>query len=128
MPGLGLGLVAVLLAANVPMGVLCVIGLVSMVAALVAKFGPHYWIYMAFITPTVVCLNATSSAQVKGLSAQRSEFTLVGVLLVLVGTLLTLVLHALGADAGQRRDQGCVGPGRGAREDRLNRRTGWSDP
>ncbi|MCX6422620.1 MAG: FUSC family protein [Actinobacteria bacterium] len=61
-----------------------VIGLVFCVAALTAKFSPHYWIYMALITPTIVCFSAFSSAQVANLGEQRLEDTIVGAVLVLI--------------------------------------------
>jgi sterol desaturase/sphingolipid hydroxylase (fatty acid hydroxylase superfamily) len=61
-----------------------VIGLVFCVAALTAKFSPHYWIYMALITPTIVCFSAFSSAQVANLGEQRLEDTIVGAVRVLI--------------------------------------------
>jgi len=66
------------------------IGLVFGVAALTAKFSPHYWIYMALITPTVVCFSAFSSAQVANLGEQRLEDTIVGALLVLIAAVLAI--------------------------------------
>lgn len=67
-----------------------VIGLVFAIAALVARLGPHYWLYMALVTPTVVCLNASSSTQVENLGEQRIVDTVVGAALVLIASLVTI--------------------------------------
>lgn len=78
-----------------------IIGLIFAVAALTAKFSPHYWIYMALITPTVVCLNASSSSQVKNLEAQRGIDTLIGAALVLLSAGITLGYSHLAARRGE---------------------------
>jgi hypothetical protein len=69
---------------------LYVIGLLFAIAAIAAKFSPHYWIYMALITPTVVCMNASSSAQVANLGKQRAADTLLGAALVLLAAAATI--------------------------------------
>lgn len=66
------------------------IGTVFAVAAITAKFSPHYWVYMALITPTVVCLNASSSSQLPQLGEQRALDTVIGAVLVLIAAGLTL--------------------------------------
>lgn len=67
-----------------------VIGLIFAVAAVTAKFGPHYVLYMVLITPTVVCLNASSSSQVTNLEFQRASDTLIGAILVLLAAACTI--------------------------------------
>lgn len=66
------------------------IGLLFAIAAITAKFSPHYWIYMALITPTVVCMNASSSSQVANLGERRAADTLIGAALVLLAAALTV--------------------------------------
>lgn len=70
--------------------VVYVIGAVFGIAALTAKFSPHYWIYMALITPTVICLSASASSEVANLGVQRAGDTLVGAALVLIAAALTI--------------------------------------
>lgn len=72
------------------LAVIYAIGLVFAVAAITAKFSPHYWIYMALITPTVVCMNASSSSQLASLGERRAVDTLLGAALVLLAAGLTV--------------------------------------
>ena len=67
-----------------------VIGLVFAIAAVTAKFSPNYWLYMALITPTVVCLNAASSTEVANLGEQRAVDTFAGAGLVLLASAITI--------------------------------------
>ena len=67
-----------------------VIGLVLGVIAIAAKFSPHTWIYFVFITPTVVCLNASSNQHLGDLGKQRAADTLVGAALVLLASAITI--------------------------------------
>jgi len=69
---------------------LYVIGLAFAVVAIAAKLGPHYWIYIALVTPTVVCLNAASSSEVANLGKQRLLDTLIGAILVLIAAGITI--------------------------------------
>lgn len=87
---LGMLIVAVIVVEVKSLVVLYVIGLVLGIAALTAKFSPRYWIYMALITPTAVCLGAASSNQVRTLGDQRLIDTLVGAGLVLLAAGLTI--------------------------------------
>ena len=70
--------------------VIYVIGLVFAIAAVTAKFSPNYWLYMALITPTVVCLNAASSTEVANLGEQRAVDTFAGAALVLLASAITI--------------------------------------
>jgi hypothetical protein len=60
------------------------------IAALTAKFSPHYWVYMALITPTIICFTASSSAQVANLGEQRAQDVLIGAALVLLASAITI--------------------------------------
>lgn len=81
---IGVAVVAILVSIGLPLPVLYVIGLITMIAALDVRFGPHYWLYTALITPTVVLLNSSSSTQISGLADQRAAFTVIGALLVVL--------------------------------------------
>lgn len=87
---LGVLIVGGLLATNLSFSVLFFVGLATMVAAIVAKFGPHYWVFMTLITPTVILLNASSAEEAAGLNEQRVEFTGMGAVLVLVSSAITV--------------------------------------
>jgi hypothetical protein len=87
---LGMIIVGVIVLEVNSMVVLYVIGLVFGVAAITAKFSPHYWIYMTLITPAVVCLGASSSSQLGSLGTQRLVDTLAGAGLVLIAAGLTI--------------------------------------
>lgn len=80
-------LIVVLRVESLPL--IYLIGLVFAVAALTARFSPHYWLYMALITPTAVCLNAYSPGEVSDLGIQRALDTVVGAVLVLMAAALT---------------------------------------
>ena len=66
------------------------VGIVFAVAAVTAKFSPHYWIYMSLITPAIVCFTAASSAQIANLGEQRAQDTLIGAALVLLASAITI--------------------------------------
>jgi uncharacterized membrane protein YccC len=84
-------LLVILIVAQVQSMVLIyVIGLVLGVVAITAKFSPHAWIYFVFITPTVVCLNASSNQHIADLGKQRVADTLVGAALVLLASAITI--------------------------------------
>lgn len=87
---LGMVLVGVIVAEVDSMVVLYCIGLVFGIAALTAKFSPQYWIYMTFITPTIICLTASSSSELANLGEQRAQDTLVGAVLVLLASAITI--------------------------------------
>lgn len=87
---LGSLIVGVVVVGADSLAVVYVIGLVFAAAAIVARFGPHYWLYMALITPTAVCLNAYSAAQVSALGVQRAADTVVGAVLVLLAAGITI--------------------------------------
>ena len=83
-------LVIALVAQVQSMLLIYVIGLVLGVIAIAAKFSPHTWIYFVFITPTVVCLNASSNQHLGDLGKQRAADTLVGAALVLLASAITI--------------------------------------
>ena len=71
--------------------VLIGVGLILVVAAVVIRMGPHYWLYMAFITPAVVVFSSTSAADVDTTDAKRLTLTLIGAALVLLASGITLL-------------------------------------
>jgi len=71
--------------------VLIGVGLILVVAAVVIRMGPHYWLYMAFITPAVVLFSSTSVADVPSTDAKRLTLTLIGAALVLLASGITLL-------------------------------------
>jgi MFS family permease len=87
---LGMLVVSVLVLEVHSLVLLYVIGLVFGIAALTAKFSPHYWVYMALITPTIICFTASSSTQVKNLGEQRAQDVLIGAALVLLASAITI--------------------------------------
>ena len=71
--------------------VLLAIGLVLLVITVVIMLGPHsYFLYTAFITPTVVLFTSTSIADVTVTDARRLELTLIGCALILLASGLAL--------------------------------------
>jgi uncharacterized membrane protein YccC len=83
---------AALLATIITSGAVLVgVGLILVVAAVVIRMGPHYWLYMAFIAPAVVLFSSTSVADVDTTDAKRLTLTLIGAALVLLASGITLL-------------------------------------
>lgn len=77
---------------GIPMPVtIYLVGLVFGVAAVIAKFGTHQWIYFALIAPAAAMLNAFTAAQATDLGEQRLADNLVGAALVVIAALVTFV-------------------------------------
>ncbi len=87
---LGMLVITVLVLEVHSLVVLYIIGLVFGIAALTSKFSPHYMLYMALITPTIICFTASSSTQVKNLGEQRAQDVLIGGALVLLASAITI--------------------------------------
>ena len=66
--------------------VLLAIGLILAVIAGVVRQGPHYGLYMAFMTPSIVLFSSSSIATVTQTDRQRLGFTLIGAALVLLAS------------------------------------------
>lgn len=66
------------------------VGLVLIVLALMARFGPRGWAYYVLMTPATACLNATSLSQVGSLGEQRVVDNIVGGILVLAASVLAI--------------------------------------
>jgi len=66
--------------------VLLTIGLILAVIAGVVRQGPHYGLYMAFMTPSVVLFSSSSIATVTKTDRERLVFTLIGAALVLLAS------------------------------------------
>jgi hypothetical protein len=87
---LGMIIVSVIVLQVHSLVVIYAIGVVFGIAALTAKFSPHYWVYMTLITPTVICFTASASSEVANLGEQRAGDTVVGAVLVLLAAALTI--------------------------------------
>jgi len=87
---LGSTIVVLIVAQIHSLPVVYLIGLILGTAAVIAKFGPHPWLYYTFITPTAVFLNALSVQQVGELGEQRLVDNIVGAVLVLIAAGLTI--------------------------------------
>ena len=66
------------------------IGIVFAIVALMAKFGPHQWLYYLLIVPTTAYLNAFTVGDAAGLGEARLIDNIVGAILVLFAALITL--------------------------------------
>lgn len=66
------------------------IGIVFAIVALMAKFGPHQWLYYLLIVPTTAYLNAFTVGDAAGLGKARLIDNIVGAILVLFAALITL--------------------------------------
>ena len=72
-------------------GVAIVISLLLMMAALVIRFGPHYWLYLAFITPIEMLSAAGSTSAVSSTDLARAAYTLAGAALVLLASAIAIL-------------------------------------
>ncbi len=72
------------------LAVVYLIGLVLIVIALIARFGPRGWIYYVFMVPATASLNATSLAQVGQLGEQRIVDNIVGGVMVLAASAIAI--------------------------------------
>ena len=70
--------------------VLLTIGLILAVIAGVIRQGPHYGLYLAFMTPSIVVFSSASIADVPSTDRHRVVFTLVGAALVLIASALAV--------------------------------------
>ncbi|MBU3701573.1 MAG: hypothetical protein FGM58_05955 [Acidimicrobiia bacterium] len=67
------------------------IGIVFGAVAIIAKFSPRQWIYYILVTPTAALLNAFTTGQATRFGDQRLVDNLVGAVLVVAATVVTLV-------------------------------------
>ncbi len=58
--------------------------------AIVAKFGPHYWLYFSLMTPTVIIFTTPSVSDVGSLAEERAAYNGIGVALVLLSMVITM--------------------------------------
>lgn len=72
------------------LGLVYLVGLVCIVIALMARFGPHSWIYYTFMLPATACLNATTVSQVGELGEQRVVDNIVGGIMVVVASAIAI--------------------------------------
>ena len=97
---LGMVVVGVIVVEVDSMVALYCIGFVFAVAALTAKLSPQYWLYMALVTPSIICFTASSSSEVANLGEQRAQDTLIGAALVLLASAITIEYAHLEARRG----------------------------
>lgn len=108
---LGSTIVVLIVAQIHSLAIVYLIGLILGTTAVIAKFGPHQWLYYTFITPTAVCLNALSIGQVGELGQQRFVDNVAGAALVLIASGLTIAYsqwqakHGHVDEAGQATQQ-----------------------
>ena len=86
----GVGIAAIVASLSNTEAVLLSIGFVLLVIALIVRQGPHYGVYMALMTPTVVLFSSTSIANVPATDAERLAFTLIAATLVLLSSAIAV--------------------------------------
>lgn len=72
------------------LAIIYLFGLLFIALALMARLGGHGWLYYVFITPATASLNATTFSQVGQLGEQRLVDNVVGGLLVLAATVVSI--------------------------------------
>lgn len=109
---IGIGLLTVIIVEVQSITLIYIIGFVFAIAAIASKFSPKAWIYFVFVTPAIVCLTASASSQLKDLSVQRVQDTLIGAVLVLIAAACTIgfshVMNRKGHVAGDGASAGMV--------------------
>lgn len=97
---LGSFLVLALIAQVQSLAVIYLFGLVFIVIALIARFGPHGWIYYVFMMPATASLNATTLTQFGELGQQRLVDNVIGGILVLIGAAAAIAFSTWSAKHG----------------------------
>ena len=77
------------------------LGLVLMMIALVIRFGPHYWLYLAFLTPIEILISAGSAANVPITEVARLVYTVIGAALVLLASAIAILWARYRKTAGE---------------------------
>ena len=72
------------------LGVVYLIGLIVLIIAVFARLSGLAWVYYVFMVPATACLNATTLTQVGELGKQRVVDNVVGGILVIVATVITI--------------------------------------
>ena len=86
-----------------------VIGLVLIVIALVARFGPRAWVYYVFMMPASACLNATTISEVGQLGEQRAVDNVIGGLAVLAAAAIVIGYSSWATKHGHASDEDAEG-------------------
>lgn len=86
------------------LAIVYLIGVVFIIVALMARFGPRGWAYYVFMTPATACLNATSLQQVGALGEQRVVDNIVGGALILIASVLAIGYSTWAARRGEADD------------------------
>lgn len=87
----GVVIAAVLSALVSSQAVLIGLALVLLVMALVVKFGPRYWLFVAFLTPPIVLLTSTGGGGVPIADAARVGYTVIAVAFVILASAIAVV-------------------------------------
>lgn len=81
------------------------VGLVCLVIALMARLGPHGWIYYVFMLPATACLNSTTLSQVGQLGRQRVIDNVVGGAMILVASAVAIAYSNWATTHGHAHDE-----------------------
>lgn len=81
--------IAVVPSSSVQLG----IGLVTLFAALIARLGPSYWLFVVFLTPTIILLTASGDAA--EVTEQRVLYTVAAGAMVLTAGAIVLVYQRM---------------------------------
>lgn len=87
------------------LAIIYLFGLLFIIVALIARFGKHGWIYYAFMMPATAALNATTLSQVGKLGEQRVGDNLVGGVLVLMASAVSIGYSSWAQRHGQASDE-----------------------
>ena len=101
---LGSVLVIALVAKVDSLGVVYLIGLLFLLIALYARLSGLAWIYYVFMVPATACLNATTLTQVGELGKQRVVDNVVGGILVILATAVTVGYSQWASRRGEAGD------------------------
>ena len=83
-------LVIVLVSQVNSLGVVYLIGLIVLIIAVFARLSGLAWVYYVFMVPATACLNSTTLTQVGELGEQRVVDNVVGGVLVIAATVITI--------------------------------------
>ena len=87
------------------LAVIYLLGLLFIIIALLARFGTHGWIYYVFMMPATAALNATTLSQVGKLGEQRVGDNIVGGILVLIASAITIAYSSWAQRHGHASDE-----------------------
>lgn len=86
------------------LGLIYIIGLIFLIVALFARLSGLPWVYYVFMVPATAALNSTSLAQVGDLGKQRVIDNVVGGILVILATAITIGYSQFATRRGESSD------------------------